>query len=159
MPRRLLDFIEMRRFKMAYFIYQSGPIEASKSQIERAFGYTSVGNFYQDWDYLVNEGIVVEEGGKYKLGQEGKREFRAFTALNLALALSIAFSFIFLGSFLKAVNGVVETPASLLLATFLQVFLAVICYYSLNTFTPRLPPEARALKSRGWISRLLRRNS
>jgi len=146
----------MKRFQFLYFLYRKGEVESSnKSKLAKAFNYLSDGHFYPDLDYLINEGLITEKNGYYRLGSEGRKEFNFYLATDLALLLSITFSLIFLWYYILSLSGIVISTLVLLTSSILEAITAILFFIIRRSFCPNLPEGTKSLKSRGIISRII----
>lgn len=153
MPKRSKSIIksqfQTRRTRLLYFIYKSrgGKIKNDlgiKSRLRRAFKYKSDGHLYHDLKYLMDNGLLEEMNGYYKVTKAGREEFRLLSTLQLAIFLSL-----FLGLYV-IILGLAEmlTSAVLVGANFLiymgviMLAFGVIYWFSLRVFSPH-PPDIK----------------
>lgn len=141
---------QTRRTRLLYFIYESHGRKIKndqgiKSRLRRAFEYKSDGHLYHDLKYLIEQGLLEEINGYYKVTKAGRQEFTLLSTLQLATLASffIGFYIIFVPlaqmlAFLILLQGI------FVMLFFLGMGLVMIGYgaiywISLRAFQPRSP--------------------
>jgi len=135
---------------LLYFIYKSKGRKIKndpgiKSRLRRAFGYKSDGHLYHDIRYLIQQGLLEEIDGHYRVTKTGRQEFKLLSTLQLAILVSffIGFYVIFLALAPMLGFGVLLQGIFVVLF-FLEMGLVMIGYgvvywLSLRAFSPRSP--------------------
>lgn len=148
MPLRLLDFLNKPRYQILYYIFVYGKISCdnSKTHIARSFGYKSVGHFWGDFDDLLNNKLIIIKKNNYVLGSEGTKEILFFSALNVGLYFSAAFSILFLWYYYMTLKQVIIPNIVYLMTALVLIFLSYIFYNTKKALKPTLPETINDLK-------------
>ena len=157
MAPRLLDFLNKPKYKILFYIYRFGGIDTcnSRSNIARAFEYSSDGHFYTDFDDLLKQKLIIEEKDLYKLGKEGRRELLFFFAIEFGLYISLVFTLITLYYTYMLIRGIGMPTISWAFMASYQLLTAYLFYKTRKIFTPTLPKSTSSLKNRGLFKKIM----
>jgi len=150
MPPRLFDFLNKPKYQILYYLFRYGKISTrhSKAAIMRAFGYSSSGHFYPDFDDLLDNEFIIIKKGFYRLGSKGKRELLFYSSTEIGLYFTISFSILFLWYYIMSITGVeISNIGFLMISIFLAVF-SLIFYRTRRNYTPNLPNTVHTLRNR-----------
>lgn len=150
MPPRLLDFLSKPRYQILFYLFKFGKISTSnsKSHISRSFGYKSVGHFWSDFNYLIENDLIIVRHDNYILGSEGKKEMLFFSRLEIGFYFSISFTLMFFWYYYMSLRKIILPNVVYLLAAIFLLVLSYIFYNTQKTFNPELPPSVNDLKNR-----------
>ncbi len=141
---------QTKRSRLLYFIYQKRKIKnhaGIKSKLAKAFEYKSDGHFYHDFNYLVNSGLLEENGDYLRITKTGRSEFRLLGTMRFAILITLLFGFYY---FIAPITFLSSFPIVFNLyiyfASVIFFTVAILCYFTFKTFRPRPPSDEEILK-------------